>query len=370
MRALWAFALAGLGVAASLSAARADTTVTCPLPQATRTIVEPMPPGWSAQQDISGLTNYRVDNSGGPERLICEYGAAGTVQYLVPPNQDCTRLPGRRFQCAVLPPPGPVVVSDGPITLSDNGVADLDAGGGQPDLKLRADNPFLRLIQPINGTQLSPQGTHKPSIDDCRSAPYSGAPIAQQQLPVGVWACVTTGNGNIGRIRVSNIIGVPGLPVPMTIFFDHTTWSPSPGGPGGGPGGPGGPGGGPGGGFGGPPHQTGTLTVPQTYTFDLDEGQISGSSGDADFWFQAVTLSQMFIKPMNGAQIAVGDRSNRGRRGCRHEIFSSVPVPLNTLAVGDYVCATTNLGRISQFHIDAISPGVPKTLSLSYATWD
>ena len=408
MRALWAFGLFVLGSAGSLTAASADTTLTCPLPQATRTIVEPMPPGWATEEQVSGVTGYRVDNSGGQERLICEYGDAGVVQYVVPPNQDCSKLPGRRFQCAVLPPPGPVVVSDGPLSLSDNGIVDLDAGGGQPDLRLRADNPFLRLIQPINGAQLSPQGTHRPSFDDCRSASFSGSPIPQAQMPTGTWACVATGSGNLGRIRVAGINGVPGVPVPMTIYLEHTTWSPAPGGPGGGPGdgfggglggpgggpggpgggfggGPGGPGGGPGGpgggfgggpggpggGFGGgAPHSAGSLVVAQTYLFDLDEGQVSGSNDNADFWFQAVTPVQMFIKPMNGAQIAVGNRQDRGRRGCRSETFSSAPVPLNTLSAGDSICASTSAGRISQFRIDAISPGSPKTLNLSYVTWD
>ena len=181
MRALWAFGLFVLGSAGSLTAASADTTLTCPLPQATRTIVEPMPPGWATEEQVSGVTGYRVDNSGGQERLICEYGDAGVVQYVVPPNQDCSKLPGRRFQCAVLPPPGPVVVSDGPLSLSDNGIVDLDAGGGQPDLRLRADNPFLRLIQPINGAQLSPQGTHASAL--------------VRRLPVGVLLGFTDSTG-------------------------------------------------------------------------------------------------------------------------------------------------------------------------------
>jgi hypothetical protein len=385
------------------ASAHADATVACPLFQATRTIVNPLPPGWSATQDVNGVTNYRVDSSSGQQLLVCEYGASGAVRFTVPANQTCLKVPGRRFQCAVVPPPpppGPVVISDGPITLVDNGVADLDQGGGQPDLRLNAGNPFLRLIQPINGAQLSQQGTHKPSIDECLSAPYSGSPVLQTQMPVGVWACVTTSSGNVGRIRIANINGIPGIPVPMTIFFDHTTWSAT-GGPGGGFGGPGGvggggfggpgggggfggpgggfgsPGGGGGGGFGGPgggggpaTHSTNTPTVPQTFTFDLDEGQILGTSTDADFWFEAVNPVQLFIKPMNGAQIAVGNRQNRGYDGCRMEAFSSNQIALNTLAVGEYICAATSEGRVSQFRINAISPGSPKTLTIGYTTWE
>ena len=347
------------------ASAHADATVACPLFQATRTIVNPLPPGWSATQDVNGVTNYRVDSSSGQQLLVCKYGASGAVRFTVPANQTCLKVPGRRFQCAVVPPPpppGPVVISDGPITLVDNGVADLDQGGGQPDLRLNAGNPFLRLIQPINGAQLSQQGTHKPSMDECLSAPYSGSPVLQTQMPVGVWACVTTSSGNVGRIRIANINGIPGIPVPMTIFLDHTTWSAT-GGPGGGFGGPGG-GGGP------ATHSTKTPTVPQTFTFDLDEGQILGTSTDADFWFEAVNPVQLFIKPMNGAQIAVGNRQNRGYNGCRMEAFSPNQIALNTLAVGDYICAATSEGRVSQFRINAISPGSPKTLTIGYTTWE
>jgi anthranilate/para-aminobenzoate synthase component I len=63
-------------------------------------------------------------------------------------------------------------------------------------------------------------------------------------------------------------------------------------------------------------HSTNTLVVPQTFSFDLDAGQVLGSSPDADFWFEAVTATQLFIKPMNGTQIAVGNKQNRGFNGC------------------------------------------------------
>jgi hypothetical protein len=404
MRALWRFAIVAVGIGALATTARADSTVQCLLFQATPTIVNQLPPGWSATEDVSGVTNYRVDSSSGQQILICEYGASGAVQFSVPPNQTCQKVFGRRFQCAILPPPpppGPVVLSDGPITLTDNGGVDLDSGGGQGDLRLDASNPFVRLIRPIGGARLNQQGKHPPSFNDCQTAPSSPAPILQSQMPQGVWACVTTGDGNIGRIRVASINGIPGLPVPMTIVFDHTTWSPGggpggpggfggPGGPGGfgGPGGPGGPGspggfGGPGGpgGFGGPGgggpggggpvmHSTNTLVVPQTFSFDLDAGQVLGSSPDADFWFEAVTATQLFIKPMNGAQIAVGNKQNRGFNGCSGESFSLNHVALNMLVVSNYICAGTSEGRVSQVRINALTPGSPKTLTIGYTTWE
>ena len=195
-----------------------------------------------------------------------------------------------------------------------------------------------------------------PSFDDCRTAPFS-APILQTQMPVGVWACVTTASGNIGRIRVSNINGFPGVPIPMTIYLDHTTWAlgrdPPPRGPGGGPGGH---------------DQAADSGDPANICVRSRRRQRRRRPG-TDFWFQAVNPVQMFIKPLNGAQIAVGNRQNRGYDGCA-ESFNTAPVPLNTLSAGDYVCAVTNEGRLSQFRINDISSGTPKTLTIRYFTWE
>jgi hypothetical protein len=113
-------------------------------------------------------------------------------------------------------------------------------------------------------------------------------------------------------------------------------------------------------------HSTGPLSVPQTYVFDLDTGAVGGAG---DVWFEAVTASQLFLTPRGGAQMAVGDRSNRGRDGCAAASFSTSRVPLSAVPVGSYVCVRTNEGRISQFRMNAISAGSPKTLTLGYTTW-
>jgi len=112
---------------------------------------------------------------------------------------------------------------------------------------------------------------------------------------------------------------------------------------------------------------TGPLSVPQTYMFDLDAGSV-GSSGD--IWFQAVTASQLYLTPRGGAQMAVGDGSNRGRDGCASASFSTGRVALSATPVGTYICVRTNEGRISQFRMNAISAGSPKTLSIGYTTWE
>lgn len=114
-------------------------------------------------------------------------------------------------------------------------------------------------------------------------------------------------------------------------------------------------------------HSTGPIVVPQTYRFNLDNGNIGGAG--ADMWFQAVTPIKMFLKPRNGAKMAVGDRSNRGYAGCSVASYSGARVNINALPVGSYVCVKTNQGRISQFRVNALTPGYPKKLKLGYTTW-
>ncbi|MEJ0011122.1 MAG: hypothetical protein WDM94_00575 [Bauldia sp.] len=344
--------VAGFAMGLSAVSAHADSTVACPLFQATRTIVEPLPPGWTTNSQVSPLTDYKVDLSSGQQVLVCTYGSSGAMSRAAPVNENCAKIPGKRFKCVSAPPPGPSVsiVSDGPITLVDNGVADLDAGGA-PDIRLRADNPFLRLLEPVNNTRLSPQGTHLPTFADCQTAPYGAGPIPQSQLPVGVWLCVKTSDGNFGRLRVANVNGIPGLPIPMTIYFDHTTWSASSGG------------------GSQPVHSDGTIAVQQTFTLDLDEGNVPGGPA-ADLQFQAVTATQLFLRPMNGAQFAVGNKSDRGYDGCSAASFSPNAVPLITLPVGSYICAATNQGRVSQFQITGLTGGATKKLTLAYSTWE
>ncbi|KRS12891.1 hypothetical protein XM53_10035 [Roseovarius atlanticus] len=113
---------------------------------------------------------------------------------------------------------------------------------------------------------------------------------------------------------------------------------------------------------------TGPLEIPQTWTADLDRGAVGRGSG-VDIWFQAETAELLYLAPRNGAQLGVGDRRNRGFDGCRGARFSANRVSLRDIPVGSYICAKTNEGRISQFRVNAVSGGSPKTLSLGYTTW-
>lgn len=114
-------------------------------------------------------------------------------------------------------------------------------------------------------------------------------------------------------------------------------------------------------------HSTGEVNIPQTHAVDLDSGRLIGAGGD--IWFRAETSDLLYFSPRNGARIGVGNRSNRGFKGCSTARFTSERVSLRDIPVGSYVCVKTDKGRISQFRVNRISGGSPKTVTIGYTTW-
>jgi len=112
-------------------------------------------------------------------------------------------------------------------------------------------------------------------------------------------------------------------------------------------------------------YSTGGLKVPQTYMFDLDQGQV-GQGAAADMWLEAKTAKDLYLTPRNGARMSISGARNLGRDGCLKSRLSPGSVPLAKLRTGTYVCVRTNEGRISEFRINGVSGG---TLSLGYTTW-
>lgn len=117
-------------------------------------------------------------------------------------------------------------------------------------------------------------------------------------------------------------------------------------------------------------HSTDSLSVPQTWSFDLDEGGVANNP-QADVWFEAVTAWEMYLVPRNGARMWLGDGSNRGYAGCSTGgPYTTTRIPTGSLPVGSYVCVRTNEGRYSQFRVNGWGAGYPKTLTLGYTTWE
>ncbi len=114
-------------------------------------------------------------------------------------------------------------------------------------------------------------------------------------------------------------------------------------------------------------YSTGPITLHQTYTADFDHGHVGGAG--TDLWFEAVDPIHRYLKPLNGAKMAVGNRSNRGFAGCSVASYSTARVSIYQVPVGSYVCMKTNQGRISQFRVNAITGGLVKTIHMGYTTW-
>ncbi|MGH7673781.1 MAG: toll/interleukin-1 receptor domain-containing protein [Gemmatimonadales bacterium] len=113
-------------------------------------------------------------------------------------------------------------------------------------------------------------------------------------------------------------------------------------------------------------YSTGALTIPRSRTADLDEGVVGGGA-DADIGFEAVTRSERYVVPINGAAIAKAGSRSVERDGCASTALLASRIPMDDLPVGTYVCVRTNRGRYSEFRINCCPS--PDLLQIGYTTW-
>lgn len=116
-------------------------------------------------------------------------------------------------------------------------------------------------------------------------------------------------------------------------------------------------------------HKSGSLVVPQTYLFDIDNGSVGGSAG-ADLWFEAKTATARFLTPRNGATIWVGDRSARTKAQCEAGAYTANATPMFSVPPGSYVCVKTNEGRVGIVKIVQLTGLAVKNLEIEYTTWN
>ena len=121
----------------------------------------------------------------------------------------------------------------------------------------------------------------------------------------------------------------------------------------------------------------GVIQLSRTQLVDFDTGTTTVSGGPslpgADLWYVTDSATVMALAPMNGAQIAVGNLSERGSL-CRSASFTtnSWKYTPDAWRVGSYVCFKTNERRIGQFRIDKVvfyNDGGPGALTLSFTTY-
>lgn len=114
----------------------------------------------------------------------------------------------------------------------------------------------------------------------------------------------------------------------------------------------------------------GQIDIPQTFTVDLETGEVGG--GD-DLWFEADTATERFLSqaPGSDARFALMPGTRPPRYvGCRDAAVSSQRIPMSELSVGSYVCVHTNEGRVAQVQIVALPGPSPGTLTIRYVTWE
>lgn len=111
---------------------------------------------------------------------------------------------------------------------------------------------------------------------------------------------------------------------------------------------------------------TGPFSLKQTWSVDLDTGR---SDGGTDIFFQAVTASERYLVPQNGAAIAIAGNRSVNLAGCRDLGYSRNRIPLDRFTEGTYVCVITSEGRYSQFRVNGAAGASPGTMEIGYTTW-
>ncbi len=113
---------------------------------------------------------------------------------------------------------------------------------------------------------------------------------------------------------------------------------------------------------------SGNRKIPQTYLFDLDSGKIV-RDGDADFWFEAVTETERYLTPRNGAAIGF-TREKPSYESCSTVRMTEKRIPIQRVPESAYTCVRTSRGNLSAFKLrEPVDPS-PGVMKISYITWE
>ena len=112
----------------------------------------------------------------------------------------------------------------------------------------------------------------------------------------------------------------------------------------------------------------GGLEVHQTDLFDLDSGQIVRNR-DADFWFEAVTETERYLTPRNGASIGF-TREKTTYEICSQVKMTEQRIPIRRIPKNSYACVRTSRGNLASFKLlEPVGPS-PGIMKISYITWE
>ncbi len=115
-------------------------------------------------------------------------------------------------------------------------------------------------------------------------------------------------------------------------------------------------------------YHSGKINLKQTFHADFDTIDDTPSVGDQDIWFEAVSSSEKYFTPNNGAKLKLITTGAPSYDQCTTTSLSSNRISLSDVSVGDWLCFKTSEGRYGRAEIEARS-GDPETIRLDIVTW-
>jgi hypothetical protein len=116
-----------------------------------------------------------------------------------------------------------------------------------------------------------------------------------------------------------------------------------------------------------PPIQaSGKLSPAPGDTIDLDS--LTLNSGNQDLLYQMDANNYHWLTPSDEAMIGVFGNQEPNLQECQSASMSHAPIAVESLAVGTYLCYTTNQSRLGRALLEAVDPN-NFTLTLDLLTW-
>lgn len=114
-------------------------------------------------------------------------------------------------------------------------------------------------------------------------------------------------------------------------------------------------------------YDSGKINLQQTYNADFDKQKVAPSTG-SDLWFEAVSPSEMYLTPQNGAKFKLITSGAPSYEKCSTASLSSSKISMDDVSVHDWLCFKTDEGRYGRAEIEDIS-GSPKVMRIDIVTW-
>lgn len=116
-------------------------------------------------------------------------------------------------------------------------------------------------------------------------------------------------------------------------------------------------------------YRVGTLEIPQTWQADFDSGQVG--EGTADIWFHAITETERYIEPRNGALVGIYTGTGAiTEADCISSPKSGNRIPIASVHRGSRICYVTSDGRNGFFRLRQDVGASPGTLDVRFRTWE